>query len=161
MTKEDSTVERKLLNMAQTVKRYQYVRENEKERVYWDNLKGEYVTTSRKVDLFHDDNEKVAVIFAKTQQEVVDNTAIDYNSFKGGTVRERRINVWRNHFGPTGIRQTGVSNEQILGFTKTGCAVIGEISRFSGLRYWIQSNPDSLGKQVNEKLAHEYLYEKY
>ncbi len=41
-------------------RRYRFVRENERERIYWDRAEAKYVTTSRTVDLYADDDELIS-----------------------------------------------------------------------------------------------------
>ena len=40
------------------MKRYEFIREHETERVYWDRLNGEYVTTPRGDSDFLSDNDE-------------------------------------------------------------------------------------------------------
>lgn len=63
---------------------------------------------------------------------------------------------WNNYFGSSGVRKGERSTETLLGFTKNGSAVIKETSLYSGIRYFVQKTPASLGKTVVDPSKHVY-----
>lgn len=48
----------------------------------------------------------------------------------------------------------------LLGFTKSGAAIIADSPPFRETRYFIQTNPESLGRQISMFDVDKYLYKK-